>query len=148
MSNISLISALRSILPECLVKGPEPAGVTAGTEQHEPQESKPKVNCTASTRHPSYARHQVDAECNRVHYEDRNVNRQRCFYTDVYVLVRLCVHMEPVNWVKLVPLTNPKLVNSVNDLLVRLGDFLVDILVETRLNAQELGQRWEVVDSL
>lgn len=56
--------------------------------------------------------------------------------------------MEAVDCVKLVPLTHPKLVNSANNLLVRLGNFLVNILVETRLNAQKLGHRREVVDSL
>lgn len=48
---------------------------------------------------------------------------------------------------KMTPLTHPKLVNFVNNLTVRLGDFLINILVETWLNVQSLGKRWEVVDS-
>lgn len=66
----------------------------------------------------------------------------------VCVFVPIYFNMKPVGPVKLVPLTDPKLVNFVDNLSVRLGNFLVNILVETWLNAQKLGQRWEVVDSL
>lgn len=148
VQTLVFLFSLWSALPKCLVNGPKPTGVTAGTEQDEPQETKPEVNCTSSPCHPGYARHQVNAECNRVHYEDKNVSHQTRFYTDVYDLFWLCIYMKPVACMKPIPLTDPKLVNSVNNLGVRLGDFLIDILVETRLNAQKLGQRRKVVDSL
>lgn len=53
--------------PEGFVERPEPAGVTAGTEENEPEERETKIAGTSTSGPPSNTGNDIHAECGGVH---------------------------------------------------------------------------------
>lgn len=133
--------------PEGFVERPEPAGVTAGAEEDEPEQREAKVGGTSTPCPPGNARDHIHAQRAWVHCRGDN----KKWGVVGFFFLNMSFQNPQKKWMTVNrkhKLTHPECVDSAHQLLMRCRNFVLNVLIKAWLYSQDFGQGREVIGPL